>query len=174
MQQPKKSKQTPLDLLFSADDEVVIAAIELMAEKGTKEVVNPLLELLLNCSAPVQRAIESLLYQIKDQQAVEVLIDALDNPKFISIRPTILASFWNSGHLPEGHIDLLCGIAAEGSFDEALEVLTIVENMDGPLEPQKLEAGIAVVSQSIKNNAEEARTGLLESLYEELTKFRGQ
>jgi hypothetical protein len=174
MQQPKKSKTPSLDLLFSADDEVVIAAIELMAEKGTKEVVNPLLELLLNCSAPVQRAIESLLYQIKDQAAVEVLIEALENPKFKPVRHTILASFWNSGHLPEGHIDLLCGIAAEGSFDEALEVLTIVENMDGPLEPQKLEAGITAVSKSIKNHPQESRTGLLESLYEELIKFREQ
>lgn len=172
MNTPKKSKPTQLDLLFSADDEVAIAAIETLAEKGNKDVVVPILEVMLNASPAVTRAIESLLYQLKDKQAVEVLIEALTMPKFEPIRTVILASFWNSGNLPEGEIELLCKIAANGTFDEALEVLTIIENMDGPLEPKQLEAGILLVSKSISKFPEHQRTGLLESLYEELINFR--
>lgn len=172
MDTPKKSKPSKLDLLFSADDEVAVAAIEALAEKGNKEVVLPILEVRLNASPAVARAIESLLFQLKDKQAVEVLIDALTIPKFEPLRPVILASFWNSGNLPEGEIELLCRIAANGTFDEALEVLTIIENMDGPLEPEKLEAGISLVSKSIIEFPDHQRKGLLESLYEELINFR--
>jgi hypothetical protein len=172
MDSPKKSKPTQLDLLFSADDEVAIAAIETLAVKGNKDVVVPILEVMLNASPAVTRAIESLLYQLKDKKAVEVLIDSLTIPKFEPIRPVILAAFWNSGNLPEGEIELLCSIAANGTFDEALEVLTIIENMDGPLEPEKLEAGISLVSKSILEFPDHQRKGLLESLYEELINFR--
>lgn len=172
MDKTKKTKPTTVDLLFAADDELVISTIALMAEKGNKDVINPLLELLLNCSPAVKKSIENLLFQLKNQEAIDLLIDALENPKFESVRPTILASFWNSGHLPEGHIDLLCKIAANGTFDEVLEVLTIVENMDGPLEPIKLQNSILMVSSSIHTSPENSRTGLLENLMEELIKFQ--
>lgn len=172
MNTPKKSRPTQLDLLFSADDEVAIAAIKTLTEKGNKDVVVPILEVMLNASPAVTRAIESLLYQLKDKKAVEVLIDSLTITKFEPIRPVILASFWNSGNLPEGEIELLCKIAANGTFDEALEVLTIIENMDGPLEPKQLEVGILLVSKSIREFPEHQRTGLLASLFEELINFR--
>ncbi|TVR40262.1 MAG: hypothetical protein EA392_04255 [Cryomorphaceae bacterium] len=151
--------------LFSASDEEVMAAVKELSDSGDDQAIFPLLEVLLNGSDDAQQAVTSVLYQLKNRKAAQALVEALENPKYIPVRKTILASFWNSGIMPVDKLPLLCAIAAEGDFEEAFEVLTIVEAMDVQLEPAELEPAEEAVREFLMHHDDSHPChGIMESL----------
>ncbi len=154
--------------LFSSNDEVVIKAIKQLAETGDYQVVYPLLELLLNGSEEVAAHVEHTLFQLKDTKAMQELVNALDNPKYLSVRSTILAAFWNTGQWPTEHLTKLCEIAISGTFQEAFEVLTIVEHMEGNLEPAELEQALELLREYLMQQEGHDNFAIVETIHSAL------
>lgn len=166
--QPKakeKAYAKALKDLFSADDEVVLSAIQQLSETGDHRLIHPLLEVMLNGSERVNAAVEQVLFQLKDTKAMDELVEALDNPKYEPIRVTILASFWNTGQWPTEHLTKLCEIAVNGTFEEAFEVLTVVEHMEGTMEPAELELALEPVREFLMREEGHANYAIIESLH---------
>lgn len=154
--------------LFSPSDEVVLKAIKQLAETGDHRVVYPLLELLLNGSEEVAVAVEQTLFQLKDTKAMDELVEALDNPKYLPVRSTILAAFWNTGQWPTEHLVKLCEIAISGTYQEAFEVLTIVEHMEGNLEPAELELALEPIREFLMQHEGHENYVIIESIHSAL------
>lgn len=164
----EKAYTEALKNLFSPDDEIVLAGIEELRKNGDHRVVYPLLEVMLNGSEEVRAAVEKVLFQLKDSKAMEELVAALDNPKYEPLRVTILAAFWNTGQWPVEHLVKLCEIAVNGTFEEAFEVLTIVEHMEGSLESAELELALEPVREFLMTQEGHANFALIESLHSAL------
>jgi len=164
----EKAYAEALKNLFSPDDEVVLTGIEELRKNGDHRVVFPLLEVMLNGSDEVAEAVQKVLFQLKNRKAMDELVTALDNPKYEPLRVTILASFWNTGQWPVEHLVKLCEIAVNGTFEEAFEVLTIVEHMEGNLEAAELELALEPVREFLMTQEGHANFAIIESLHSAL------
>ncbi|MFV0592498.1 MAG: HEAT repeat domain-containing protein [Draconibacterium sp.] len=119
------------DKLFSANSETVLSAIETLREKGNKEYLPILFELLF--SAPeeeVKNAILKLLGTVKDKETIPVFIDALQNKKYISIRKEIATACWQNGLDFSGHVHVFADLIINENWEVAFEAFTVIENLE--------------------------------------------
>jgi hypothetical protein len=118
--------------LKSRDERIVIGALKRVPHEGSVEVIFPMLELLATePSSEVQMLLEKSLFNLKDPAAIDPMMFALVDKKFISIRQHILTCIWQSGLDPSNELNTLIDIAINGDYMTGIEILTIVDNHDG-------------------------------------------
>ncbi len=131
-----------LDELRSDDLKKAAKAIRSLEEYGDATVIKPLFA-LLNEGLPekLEAEVLELLCSLKDTSVVVEFMEVLEDEAMISIRPMVLTSIWNMKVDFSAYIDDFVLIASKGSFLEALDCLTIIENLEGPfMEEDILEA----------------------------------
>lgn len=167
----KKAYAKALKDLFAADDATVLSAVKALKEFGDHRTIHPLLEVMLHGSDPVKAAVEEVLFELKDTKAVDQLIAALDDEKYAPVRATILAAFWNSGQWPVGHVAKLCDIAIHGSYQEAFEVLTVIEHMEEDLAPAEVAPALESIREYLMVGEGHENYPIIESLHAVLNAF---
>ena len=137
----KKLKQLVADL-FVADQKKVIRTITLLEAEGSAEILRPMCELFLeNRSDVINGKLIEFLSKLSDSSAAPEMIEIVRDEKFISIRQDLLNTMWQSKLDFSPFLADFVAIACEGTFLEAFECLTIIENLEGPFqEGQTLEA----------------------------------
>lgn len=137
----KKLKQLIADL-FQSDLKKVVKTITLLEAEGSAEVLRPLCELYLeNRNETINGKVIEFLSKLSDSSATEEMVSIIRDEKFNSIRQDILNTLWQSKLDFSPFLADFVAIACEGSFLEAFECLTIIENLEGPFqENQTLES----------------------------------
>lgn len=137
----KKLKQLVADL-FTTDEKKVIKTIALLEAEGKVEVLRPLCELYAeNRSEVINGKILEFLGNLLDSRAGEEMITLIRDEQFLAIRQDLLNTLWQSKLDYSQYLADFVAIACEGTFLEAFECLTIIENLNGPFqENQTLEA----------------------------------
>lgn len=147
----KKLQQILLDL-GSKDDKKIAKAIKAMEAHGDASVIRPLATALLtDLSEKNRSAILELLSSLKDTSAAVEIMEVVGDEKYITIRPEILTTIWNTKVDFSNYIDEFVEIAVNGSMMEALDCLTIIENLEGPF----MEEDILECQLHLKNYLED-------------------
>ena len=165
-QQKQKLQSIMLDLK-SEDSKKVLKAIKALERHGDSSTIQPIAGLLLNGMQDKEQALlVELLCSLKDTSVVVEMMEVIDDPKMISIRQLFLSAIWNMKVDFSGYIDDFVLIATKGSFMEALDCLTIIENLEGPfLEEDILESQLYLKNYLESNEAkEEQRAHLLSEI----------
>ena len=116
---------------FSADEQVVLHALQRCREQGNRSLLEPLIALYARTdSQTVRQEAADMLNSVKVDQAEEVFMDAALNPDMLGVRRDILSFMWNSGVQPVGWLKDLTNIALTGTLEEVIECITLVESMD--------------------------------------------
>jgi len=158
--------------LFSTDDAIVEKSLGLLVKSGNETSVLPLIELYVSTSnSQFKNIAEKLLYSLKTPNASIYLMEALVDVHYEDYKPFILSIFWNAGIAPHPHILELTEEAVHGDFETAFEVLTIVENIDGVVDPLILEGSIAETKDYLEFAADDNKTALIQSLNDILIGF---
>lgn len=84
--------------------------------------------------ADSHKEIVEFLSSMKDSSAIDEMMRLLGEARFMSIRQALLTSIWNSPLDYSYYLPDFVDIAVEGNFMEAMDCLTIIENMEGPFE----------------------------------------
>ena len=79
-----------------------------------------------------------LLSSLKDTSARGEIMAVVDNEKYASIRQLMLGVIWNTKIDFSGYVDEFVFISIHGSFLEAIDCLTIIENLEGPFMEEDL------------------------------------
>lgn len=128
----KKLQQILIDLT-SSDEKKVLKAIKSLEIHGDTNVIPCLMDRLLNgAEKGVEFAIMELLSSLKDSSAKVEIMAILEKPEYLTIRQKVLSTIWNMKVDFSDYIAEFVEIAVQGDFMEALECLTIIENMEGP------------------------------------------
>lgn len=137
----KKLKKIIEDLK-SSDPKVVAKSIKALETHGDATAIKPLADLLIDGTTEKNKAaVIELFCSLKDSSVTSFIMDLLDDEKYLPIRQEILTTIWNTKVDFSDYIDDFVFIATTGSFMEALECLTIIENLEGPfMEENILEA----------------------------------
>ncbi|MCB0761300.1 MAG: hypothetical protein KDC12_07215 [Flavobacteriales bacterium] len=167
-QQKKALEQLKSDL-FSNDEKVVAKALNKADDIGNFTLVRPLVELWFSTPQDsIKTKVAKMLNELKISQADQELMACALDERYVSVRKDILSFVWNSGGSPDSYIIDLCAIAMNGSFEEAFECLTIVENLTAPLDDVKLTEATLQVREFLSGNPEKSRKAIVLSLYEVL------
>ncbi|MBB78802.1 MAG: hypothetical protein CL844_07355 [Crocinitomicaceae bacterium] len=111
----------------------VSKAIKSLEIHGDSSVILPLSEILLSgINKKNQEEIIEFLSSLKDTSVIVEIMEIIRDIKFISIRPIMLSVVWNTKVDFSHYIDEFVEIATKGSMIEALDCLTIIENLEGP------------------------------------------
>ncbi|MFN0033041.1 MAG: hypothetical protein ACKVOR_12850 [Flavobacteriales bacterium] len=155
--------------LFSTDNAVVMRALLKCSEKGTAEMIEPLLALYATTTEETFKAeINRMLSQLKVTGVEDAFMNALVSQDKQHMIKDILTFMWNSGVQPVAHVAAITRIAIAGTYEVALEALTLIESMDDEIDEGELTESIAEVTIYLGENAQNDHTRLMQEYLREL------
>ncbi|MDX8339235.1 HEAT repeat domain-containing protein [Draconibacterium sp. IB214405] len=126
-----KISETIKKELFSAETDKVLAAINTLKEKGNKDYLPILFELMLTDNdAQIEKELQKLLGTIKDKETIPVFINALQEDKYKSIRKKVLTVCWQNGLDYSEYIEVFVNLIISEEWETAFEAFTVIENME--------------------------------------------
>ena len=119
--------------LQSSEDVVVLDALEKVKEHGDASVIPHLVTLLTsNENQSVKDLVRSILKGLKDQTTIPALFSSINDENLSDVNRAFLTSvFWEAGLDTKDHLDELIDIAIKYDMVTCIEVMTIVENLEG-------------------------------------------
>jgi hypothetical protein len=125
--------------LNSGNATKISAAISALQVNGDVTVLKPLAEVLCKELDPKNKQeIIEFFSTLNDSSSVDAMIELVKDTQFIGIRSVLLSTLWNSKLDYSYYLPEFVEIACEGDFMEALECLTIIENMESAFEERHI------------------------------------
>ncbi len=170
--QSQKLQSILIDL-HSGDEKKASKAIKSLEAHGNATVIKDLAECLLNTSSEVNKSeIMELLSSLKDSTIAVEMIEVITDEHFLEVRQPLLSTVWNMKVDFSNYIDDFVQIAVEGDFLEALDCLTIIENLDGPfLEEDILECQLHLKNYLESGERDDQKTHILSEIAIKLKEF---
>ncbi len=133
-QQSKKITTLIADLK-SGNSKKISSALKTLEASGNVQILEPLAEVLMDTNLEdSHKEIIEFLSSMKDSSAIDEMMRLLGEGRFLAVRQILLTTIWNSPLDYSYYLPDFVDIAVEGNFMEALDCLTIIENMEGPFE----------------------------------------
>ncbi len=171
---PNKKVTQLLKKLNAKEPKDIINAIKSLKVSGNKTVIEPLIKLYTNTqNNAVKNEITDLFNTLKSTQAPQEVIKCLNNPKYTAAKTMLLSSIWNSNLDYTLYLNDIINAATQGNMMDAMECLTIIENMEGTLDEQKImDPLINLKSYLVENaNNNSQKNQLLKEVAQILTKI---
>jgi hypothetical protein len=125
--------------LKSGNQEKILGAIKSLQAHGDVSVLEPMVEILLQeKDSKIGQTIINFLSDLKDSGSAEIMIEIIKNDKFIPLRKELLTTVWSSKVDYSYYLAEFVAMAVDGDFMEALDCLTILENLEGPFEERHI------------------------------------
>jgi len=125
--------------LKSDDTEKVLTAVKQLRLHGQKEAIAEILEVFTETTnEDVKKSITNLLFDLKDEKAVLPLLKAINDKKYLGIKPFLISIFWQSSLDASEHLGSLVRIASKGDYNSCLEVLTVIETFDTSFDEEQI------------------------------------
>ena len=145
-----------LKQLESGTDTKQIDAVKSLKVHGDESIIEPLLCALVEKPSPeVEAEIVDLLNTIKSTKVPAVMAKLLGEDKFVDIRQVMLASIWNSGLDYRPHLAEIMKAGTQGELMEAVECITIIENIEGVIAEEELFEPLLVLKEYFSENHKE-------------------
>jgi hypothetical protein len=160
----RQSEQLKRDLM-SDDLATVVSALKKCRESGDVSAVPVLIGLYATTQVPmIRKETGEMLGSLKVSGAEQAFMVALKMPGYENIRQDLLSFMWNSGVQPNAHLAELVHLALHGSFGEALECLTLIESLDGPLAEEQVLESLSSVRKYLGTAGGDEKSALFRDL----------
>ena len=162
-----KSAKAIIDGLSSSDPKKVIENIEKSRKEGNLATFKALLNTLKETDEPdVEAAIIAFLYDLKDEESIPLLIEAIEDPEMNYYQSFLVATFWQSAIDGADYLSVFVNVALKGEYMTALEALTVIENFDSSFSSSEIMELEADLAEAIEEEEEENKKALLISMQE--------
>lgn len=144
-----EDKKDIIKKLNSNDVALVKEAIEEIKREGDLTIVPELLELLLHCpNTEIVTPVTTLLSDIKDSNFKQLLIDKLASVTSDVGKSNLLRICWESAIDFSEYLDLFVDILVKDDFISALEASTVIENLSGNMNNDRIRQAINRLNQT--------------------------
>lgn len=168
----KTTRAAVIKDLKSNDEAFALKAIEKVKKGGDATMINDLLTALAETTeVGIESSISQLLFDLKDKNAVEEIVNQLKDPAFADIRVIMLSACWQSGIDMSHRLPDLITVVSTGSYMECLEVLTIAENLEEISNQEMLEIEIIRLKSLLSESDTPENDEMIFSIIEVLEKF---
>ncbi len=152
----QKKVKDLLATLESGDDKQQVKAVQGLKVHGNETVIEPLLLTLANNpSDAVYSEIVDLLNTPKSTKVPAEIAKALVDKRFVEIRHTLLTTIWNSGLDYRPYLTEIVTAGTEGEMMDALECITIIENIEGEMTEDQLFEPLIVLTEYLGSTRDE-------------------
>lgn len=155
--------------LMSGDKDKIVKAIKQIAHDGSPAIIHHLLEATFKSGFP--EALEEgkkILFNVKDQNVVGELLNALKGDDFVEYRADIAAAIWEAGLNAEDRLIDLVEIAVISDYMTIVEITTIIENIESGFPYDEVTEASLIINEHLHEIEDESRIVLLSSLAETL------
>ena len=136
--------------LFSGNDVLVMKALNKCREKGTPELVEPLIALYSSTTNDTFRSeIADMLSTLKVSKIEPVFTQALSSQSYTHIRKDLLEFMWSSGLQPVNSVSVITDMALAGPYEVTFEALTLLESIEDPIDEDQILDGVTRLKQAI-------------------------
>jgi hypothetical protein len=165
----KKKSQKIVKLLAqlsSKDEKEQIKAVIKLKSDGDESVVEDLVNTFNSTeSESLKKEIVDLFNTIKSTKVPAELVKCLVNPNYKASRQMMLTSIWSSGLDYNQYMGEIAQAAVEGELMEAIECITILENLENGLnEDEIMDALIVIKAYLVDNNDDSSKSNILKEI----------
>ncbi len=148
------------------NDKLVLESIDKLRAKGNINDLPTILDYLVEpANASIEKALYNFIFDIKDPKAVEPIIAAIQNEKYLSIQKKLIEMCWQSSLKFANHISLFVDLLIKGDFEIAFEALTVIENMEEVLDSKSKEQEMSKLKNAIPTVSEDRKEWLHEAFH---------
>lgn len=151
--------------LQSDDETIVLAALKLVKQHGDPTVIDYLCMVLNKFEDDaVQKEAKNILFSLNESENVPALIEAAGKAENKDLSATLLAAIWESGLDAFHELDNIIQLSLKADYDELIEIMTIIDNIDFGAETEPIEQNIKVIQEHLTTNQNDDRSALLVSI----------
>ncbi|SHF21911.1 hypothetical protein SAMN05444274_10484 [Mariniphaga anaerophila] len=163
MENKKPNKKLQTDL-FSTNTSTVLSALNALKDKGNSAYLPLLFDLLnSNPEAAVEDEIIFILYNLKMKNAVPVIAEALQNPKYLPIRKKLTTACWENGLNFMDYLPVFVDLVITEEWETSFEAFTVIENMKSYPEQEIIDVATNKIHGAL-NDADEQKRYLLHEI----------
>ena len=150
-------EQLKTELTFTSEPKL-LKTLEKVKGKGNDQMVDPILNLYSSTKHDsVKKAIKGLLNELKLTKGTSVLIEKLkdcDN----ELKEVILGALWSAGLNPIEYLpEIVEAACSSNSYIIAFEALTVLENLEGPFDEERISESKLIINDYFANPHEETK-----------------
>jgi len=165
MAEDSKAVKTILKEFTASDPKIVLEAIAKYRKDGNAKTFKALLSVLKDTDEPtVEAEIIQFLFDLKDEESIPVLIDAIQDTEMQYYQSFLVSAFWQSAIDGSDRLDLFVKTAISGEYLTTLEALTVIENFDRAYPQSELLELEADINEAAEKELNEDKKALLISL----------
>ncbi len=136
--------------LKSTDKEKTLVAIKQLRSHGQKEAVTEVLDVFISTEdSDVKNSITNLLFDLKDEKSIPILLKAINDKKYQSIKAFLISIFWQSSLDASEHLSTFIRIAVKGDYIICLEVFTVIESFDSSFDEDQIQDAIYDIEEKL-------------------------
>lgn len=149
-------EQLKTELTFTSEPKL-LKTLEKVKGKGNDQMVEPILNLYSSTNhESVKKAIKGLLNELKVTDGTTILIGKLKNCDN-ELKEVILGSLWSAGLNPVEYLPEIVKTACSSNYMVAFEALTVLENLEGPFDEEKISEAKLIINDYFANPNEETK-----------------
>ena len=158
----KKLKQQ-IASLRSNNRSAILDTIKDLRNEGDVSVLPELFNLLLvQEDEEIRAEITTLLNDLKEKEAAEILAKAISNPEYEQIQTTLVAACWQNGLSYGKFIPVFAEVLISGGYSAAIEAFTVIEEAVGEIEQEDRKKLVRSLKAKIQQVDEEKRALFIE------------
>lgn len=139
--------------LKSTDKEKILIAVKQLRSHGQKEAITDLLDVYIsNEDADIKNSITNLLFDLKDEKSIPILLKAINDKKYASIKAFLISIFWQSSLDASEHLGTFIRFAVKGDYNICLEVFTVIESFDSSFDEDQIQDAIYDIEEKLDDD----------------------
>ena len=117
--------------LRSKNSSEILDTLKYIIKEGNKDILIEVIDLLYKTNeTAVRNEVIKIIENLKNQNSVPVIIDAIENPDYRDILIILIASCWKNGLNFNEYITNFTEIFIQSEFLLAFEAFTVIDNID--------------------------------------------
>lgn len=166
-----EAEKNQISTLRSGNSKAILSTLKEIRTTGRITILPEIFELMLITEEKeIISACHVLLSDLKTVDAVPLIISALKEEKFRSIRHLIVSSCWQNGLNYQTDILLFANIVIEDDYLTAIEAFTVIENSIGDLDDKAISKLISRLQTGLAS-VEEQKKALIKELISAIKNF---
>ena len=150
-QDSNKKLRQQIVSLRSSNRSAILETLKELRSDGEVSVLPELFNLMLiQEDEEVLGKITTLLNDLKDKEAAEILAEAVANPEYEKIQTSLVAACWQNGLAYDLHIATFFNVVLSGSYSAAVEAFTVIEEAVGELEQERREKLVSSLKSKLQ------------------------
>ena len=152
-----------LEGLQSADSLKVIETLEELRVSGKVSDIPFLTELLHLTSNPeIKSKITGLFANLKESDAIPLIVEAIQNQKYAPELKELVASCWETGLDYSNYLTLFVDLLVESDFLVAYDSYPVIVNMTAKIDQVKIDAEIDRLEEAMKTASDQKKALMLD------------